>query len=82
MITTETDVMPSLSINSQGDTVLLLQKILFYFGYLTCDRITGYYGSITDMAVRNFQTDQGLESNGVVNQQTWHSLIVKLPVPC
>jgi peptidoglycan hydrolase-like protein with peptidoglycan-binding domain len=81
MITTTTDVMPTLNINSQGDAVLLLQKILIYFGYLTCDRVTGYYGSKTSIAVRNFQIDRGLESNGVVNQQTWQSLIDNLPVP-
>lgn len=81
MITTATDIMPTLSINSQGDAVLLVQKILLYFGYLTCDRVTGCYGSKTDIAVRNFQIDRGLESNGVVNHETWHSLIGQLPVP-
>ncbi|PAX52726.1 peptidoglycan-binding domain-containing protein [Brunnivagina elsteri] len=82
MLTTAINVMPTLSIHSQGDAVMLLQKMLLYFGYLTCDRITGYYGSITDMAVRNFQTDQGLVSDGVVNDETWQSLIAKLPIPC
>jgi peptidoglycan hydrolase-like protein with peptidoglycan-binding domain len=82
MVTTAIRIMPTLSINSQGDAVTLLQKMLLYFGYLTCDRITGYYGSITDIAVRNFQTDQGLVSDGVVDYETWQSLIGKLPVPC
>jgi peptidoglycan DL-endopeptidase LytE len=82
MVTTAIHIMPTLSINSQGDAVTLLQKMLLYFGYLTYDRITGYYGSITDIAVRNFQTDQGLVSDGVVDYETWQSLIGKLPVPC
>jgi peptidoglycan DL-endopeptidase LytE len=81
MVTTAIHIMPTLSINSQGDAVTLLQKMLLYFGYLTYDRITGYYGSITDIAVRNFQIDQGLASNGVVDHETWQSLIGKLPVP-
>jgi peptidoglycan hydrolase-like protein with peptidoglycan-binding domain len=79
--TTKANEMPVLDIRSQGDTVILLQKLLLYFGYLTCDCLTGYYGSKTDIAVRNFQEDHRLQVDGVVNQQTWQILITNLPVP-
>jgi peptidoglycan hydrolase-like protein with peptidoglycan-binding domain len=82
MHTTKIKEMPTLNIKAQGDAVMLLQKILLYFGYLTCDSLTGYYGSKTDIAVKNFQKDRGLQSDGIVNQETWEALIDNLPVPC
>ncbi|MEA5572699.1 peptidoglycan-binding domain-containing protein [Calothrix sp. UHCC 0171] len=80
IVDSETNEMPNLQINSQGDTVVLLQKMLLYFGYLTSDSLNGYYGSKTNIAVKNFQNDHGLLSDGVVNQETWQALIESLPV--
>jgi peptidoglycan hydrolase-like protein with peptidoglycan-binding domain len=74
--------MPILNIKSQGDTVILLQKLLLYFGYLTSDSLTGYYGSKTNIAVKSFQEDHHLPVDGIVNQQTWQLLIASLPIPC
>lgn len=72
--------MPILNQNYRGNSVILLQKILIYFGYLTHDALTGNFGSKTEIAVRNFQQDHGLFCDGIVNQETWQALIDNLPV--
>jgi len=42
--------------------------------------IDGYFGPTTDAAVRQFQTDQGLESDGLVGPDTWAVLLGQLPI--
>ncbi|WP_231597580.1 cell wall hydrolase [Bacillus sp. SA1-12] len=58
---------------SQGQAVYSLQESLKKMGYFT-GQPTGYYGSITDQAVRQFQLDTSLLSDGVVGFQTYEKL--------
>ncbi len=53
----------TLSLNSQGASVVQVQRVL---GLPT----TGFYGTITQRAVRNFQVNNGLLADGTVGPQT------------
>lgn len=58
---------------SQGQAVYTLQENLRKMGYFT-NEPTGYYGSITDNAVRQFQLDTGLFPDGVLGFQAQQKL--------
>jgi LysM repeat protein len=61
---------------SQGDKngyVWHAQEILFALGYLECSP-TGYFGQLTDAAVKRFQVDCGLKVDGVIGKETWAQL--------
>ena len=62
-----------LSVGSQGDNVVNLQLRLKNLGHYT-GPITGYYGELTEIAVRRYQTSKGLNADGVVGRSTWSSL--------
>ncbi|HEY4480379.1 MAG TPA: cohesin domain-containing protein [Candidatus Paceibacterota bacterium] len=47
-----------------GDDVKTLQQFLVNQGYTTADNITGYYGPATEVAVKAFQSAQGIVSSG------------------
>lgn len=53
-----------------GNDVKSLQSALKTLGYFTYPSITTYYGSVTAAAVRNFQSKNGLTSNGIVDSKT------------
>lgn len=52
-----------------GDDVGLLQIKLNGLDY-NCGTADGYFGKKTDIAVRNFQSDNGLTSDGIVGKNT------------
>ncbi|MDZ4227351.1 MAG: peptidoglycan-binding protein, partial [Patescibacteria group bacterium] len=54
----------SLYVGSRGSEVSSLQKFLVGRGLLTADLVTGYYGPLTESAVRNLQSQQGIVSSG------------------
>lgn len=54
----------------ESNNVKMLQKALFDLGYLTEDKITGYYGEATENAVKKFQKDNGISATGVAAKQT------------
>lgn len=56
---------------SSGEGVKLLQEFLF---------VDGYFGPVTETAVKAFQTKQGLAADGVVGPYTWRE-IIKLTGP-
>ncbi|MBP1082081.1 cell wall hydrolase [Bacillus capparidis] len=58
---------------SRGEEVYKLQEDLKKMGYFT-DQPTGYYGSITDNAVRQLQLDTGLSQDGDVGSETQQKL--------
>jgi cell wall-associated NlpC family hydrolase len=55
---------------SQGEKVVELQQDLRLLHYFTYPTNTGYYGDITEEAVKAFQKDHGIEVNGMVGVTT------------
>lgn len=68
---------PTLRLSSSGSFVLELQALLTLLGYYNSP-IDGNYQTGTEAAVRTFQQDAGLNSDGVVGPETWAKL---LPAP-
>ena len=61
-------------LGEQGDAVSRVQELLSKYGYLSSANVTGYYGEITENAVRNFQSRNGLTADGLVGVQTMAKL--------
>ncbi len=64
----------------EGDTdiaVVLLQEMLTQLSYAP-GPIDGGFGGLTDGAVREFQGDQGLVTDGIVGRNTWRALDLAL----
>lgn len=57
------------SLGDQGDKVSEIQQKLADLGYYAGE-ITGYFGEVTEQAVKDFQTVNGLEATGVVDETT------------
>jgi peptidoglycan DL-endopeptidase LytE len=68
-----------LAIGSIGEQVKQVQKKLKQLGYFTHPTITGYYGSVTAEAVKQFQKSVQLQPTGAVDQQTYERLMDKQP---
>lgn len=60
-------------IGSSGSEVTQIQQALKDRGLFNVN-ITGYYGTITEKAVRNFQQQQGLTVDGIAGPQTLRAL--------
>jgi YVTN family beta-propeller protein len=72
-------VNPALALIRKGDSgeeVAELQKTLQNAGYFR-GRATGFYGSVTDAAVRKFQAENNLKVDGIVGPKTSAALRVK-----
>lgn len=67
----------SLQVGDYGDAVSNLQKILTGIGYEPGGQ-PGYYGDTMANAVKAFQTDNGLEASGTVDEETASALEAKL----
>ena len=66
---------PTLRRGSKGAYVTLLQTKLIQLGYdLSPYGADGYFGAKTENAVRTFQTNAGLNVDGIVGKQTWEAL--------
>ena len=63
-----------LSVGDQGENVQRVQQLLNKYGYLSSANITGYYGDVTEGAVKNFQSTNGLSSDGSVGRMTMAKL--------
>jgi len=59
-----------LKLGSRGEEVTRLQQELKNRGYFTYWKTTGYFGTITQDAVKRFQKDHGLKVDGIVGPQT------------
>lgn len=60
---------------STGDGVLVVQRALIERGYLSVGWDDGKFGVITESAVKHFQSDAGLEIDGVVGPITMAVLV-------
>lgn len=69
-VTTGPVIARTLSFGIKGDDVTELQKFLISQGALTPDSATGYFGRLTEAAVRQFQSTHGLETVGIVGPKT------------
>lgn len=63
-----------MSLGDQGDSVQRVQELLNKYGYLSSANVTGYYGEVTETAVKNFQKNNSLSSDGSVGTQTMAKL--------
>lgn len=63
-----------LAIGDEGDTVKRVQKLLIKYGYMNSGSDTGYFGEVTDKAVKSFQNKNGLKVDGHVGAKTMAKL--------
>ncbi len=54
----------------ESANVKLLQQVLSDMGYLAEDKVTGYYGDVTEAAVKKFQKENGISQTGTVAKLT------------
>ncbi len=66
--------LPVLKNGSRGDEVSEVQTRLKQWGYYHYSQVTGYYGSITTQAVKDFQVQNGLVSDGIVGKNTYSAM--------
>jgi len=66
--------LPNLSRGSQIKSVYLLQTVLNKGGYYPEGLITGYFGPLTEKAVKNFQAKNNLPTSGKLDSATISSL--------
>lgn len=59
-----------LVIGDEGDTVKRVQELLIKYGYMSKGSATGYFGEVTDAAVKSFQKNNGLSADGNVGRKT------------
>ncbi len=62
-----------LQLGDTGDNVKILQEKLKILGFYNA-MITGSFGLATEVGVKAFQEDAGLDKTGVVDKKTWDSL--------
>ncbi|MGP3561979.1 C40 family peptidase [Geobacillus sp. BK01] len=64
----------ALAVGSRGDDVKVLQQRLKQLGYFQYPEITGYFGTVTEKAVKQFQRANGLPANGTADAATLERL--------
>jgi peptidoglycan hydrolase-like protein with peptidoglycan-binding domain len=64
----------TLAVGSRGDDVKVLQQRLKQLGYFKYPEITGYFGTVTEAAVKQFQRANGLPINGTADAATLERL--------
>lgn len=75
MILNSSDAVPNgIGLGDQNESVIRIQRLLSQYGYLSSANITGYFGEVTEKAVKNFQSANGLASDGSVGIQTMTKL--------
>ena len=74
-----------IGMGARGDNVLKIQRELIRRGYDVPGGADGQYGSGCRETVKKFQSDSGLEIDGVVGKRTWDALFpilaLHLPYP-
>ena len=67
---------PIQQVGSTGENVRSVQYLLNAHGAAVS--VDGSFGSMTQSAVQQFQSDNGLQPDGIVGNQTWPVLIVQV----
>ncbi|AFY52669.1 putative peptidoglycan-binding domain-containing protein [Rivularia sp. PCC 7116] len=65
--------MPVLQKRSQGELVEKIQERLLWSGFFQ-SAITGYFGIVTENAIKDLQQRTGLAPDGIVGDRTWLEL--------
>ena len=63
-----------LMLGDSGESVKRVQQLLNKFGYISSDNMTGYFGEVTEDAVKSFQKNNGLSADGNVGVMTMSKL--------
>ena len=63
-----------LVLGDEGDTVKRVQELLIKYGYMSEGGATGYFGEVTEKAVKAFQKANGLLADGDVGSKTMAKL--------
>lgn len=67
----------SLKKENENDNVKAMQKRLFDLGYIDDkENVTGYYGEITEQAVKDFQKKNGIKVSGTANNETLKAMFL------
>ncbi|MBQ9120509.1 MAG: peptidoglycan-binding protein [Lachnospiraceae bacterium] len=75
MVLYQSNAVPNgLIIGDSGDTVKRVQELLAKYGYMSSSSNTGYFGEVTEAAVKAFQKNNGLSVDGNVGQKTMAKL--------
>lgn len=65
----------SLKLDDENNNVKAMQQRLFDLGYITDkENVTGYYGKVTQKAVKDFQKASGLKQSGTADNKTLTAL--------
>lgn len=64
--------MQTVRLKSVGNDVVQLQRLLTEWKYSV--EVIGIFDSLTDTAVKHFQSDNGLDPDGIVGAKTWAAL--------
>lgn len=67
-------VQNGIMLGDSGDAVKRVQELLNKYGYLSSGNTTGYFGEVTDAAVKSFQKNNGLSADGNVGVMTMSKL--------
>ena len=69
-------VLPTLRRGDRGDSVRAMQGILIAWG-CGCgpDGADGDFGANTEAALRCFQSEKGLDADGICGPQSWRALL-------
>lgn len=64
--------------SEQNDTIKAMQQRLFDLGYIDDpENVTGYYGDMTEQAVKAFQEKASLEASGTADNKTVKAIFAK-----
>ena len=75
IVLNSSDAVPNgLRLGDSGDTVQKVQNMLSKLGYINSANATGYYGEVTENAVKLFQRTNGLSADGSVGMLTMAKL--------
>ena len=73
-LNSDTAIPNGLSLGDSGENIQRVQNLLSKLGYLASANVTGYYGEVTENAVKLFQRTNNLSADGTVGAMTMAKL--------